>query len=127
MEFEEAKRRIEAEGTNGINYGITTEVLLRVLEDWSNFCEFEVTEVGHDRVSLELRTLPEDLPAFCREVHALCPDIVDQGYGLAEDMVEYRPELAELIAGLDPQAEDFPLRVMARDLRQRRALFLWWD
>jgi len=79
------------------------------------------------RRSSRSRRLPPDIEAFCREAVAFCPDVLHQGYGAAAEMIDEAPELAALAAGLDPADPDFALRLMARDLSQRRRLLLWWD
>ena len=75
------------------------------------------------------------MDAFLREVYAFCPDIVDQGTAYVGEAVALLkdegkmvpPRLKRLVSGLDPQGDDFGLRVLERELRRSKKLILWWD
>jgi hypothetical protein len=121
--------------TDGINCGLTTDGLVAVLSEWDERLGIELSDVGHDRVAVSFASLPHDLAAFAREIYALCPDIVDQGFGCMGDMVEMVEETGRslpenvraLIDGIDFADESFGLEILQRDLAARRAVALWWD
>lgn len=135
MELNQAIEKIREVGTNGINCDIETEDIVNKLIDWSTRFKFEVLDVDDATVEIKLESLPDNLTDFCQEVYEFCPDTIDQGYGCIVDMIETAeesgtpidPENLELIQGLDPEAEDFGLKVMERDLPRIMALTLWWD
>lgn len=62
---------------------------------------WELTGIGYDTVDLEFSRLPPDLDAWCQELYAFCPDLIDQGH----------PDLPSLAA----------------HLRTTGQLHLWWD
>lgn len=135
MELNEAIENILQVGTNGINYDVETQDIVDRLIDWSNRFRFEVLEVNGATVKLKLDSLPDNLSNFCKEVYEFCPDTIEQGYGCLAEMLEMAEELGqevdpvnlELIEGLDPESEDFGLRVMERDLPRIMEITLWWD
>lgn len=135
MEFSQAIEQIREFKTNGINCDIDTEDIVDKLIDWSKRFKFEVVEVDHATVALKLETLPDNLADFCREVYEFCPDVIDQGYDCIPDIIEMAeedseasdPVLVELIKDLDPESEDFGLKLMEKDLPNIMAITLWWD
>ncbi|WP_299414875.1 DUF4253 domain-containing protein [Acaryochloris sp. IP29b_bin.148] len=135
MELDQAIEKIRELGTNGINCDVETDDIVQRLTDWSHRFEFEVVDVDHATVAINFSTLPEKLSEFCQEVYEFCPDVLEQGYDCLPDMLEMAeeqgtevdPSVLELIQGLDPEEEDFGLRVMERDLPQNMKLTLWWD
>lgn len=135
MELNQAIEKIRELGTNGANSDVETEDIVARLMNWSTRFKFEVLEIDHATVELKLDSLPEDLADFCKEVYEFCPDTIDQGYGCLAEMIEMAEEMGEdldptnleLIHGLEPNAEDFGLKVMERDLPRVMAITLWWD
>ncbi|MGP1371558.1 MAG: DUF4253 domain-containing protein [Almyronema sp.] len=135
MDLNQAIDQIRQIGTNGINCDVDTNDIVERLLDWSKRFRFEVLEVDQATVHLKLYSLPENLADFCQEVYEFCPDVIDQGYGCLAEMIEMSQEMGdeidpanlELVDGLDPEAEDFGLKVMAKDLPRTMALMLWWD
>ena len=84
----------------------------------------------------ELRTgAPNEAGPLAREIYAFCPDVVDQGFGCLDELLEMSeetgraipPHLQALVEGIDFEDEDFGLEILARDLKARRAVDLWWD
>jgi len=135
MKFDDAVSKMKEVGTNGVNYDIHAEDIIEQLTKWSAHMEFEVTEIDRSYVKLKLFSLPNNLPEFCREVYEFCPDTIDQGYGAIAESLEMAeetgtdidPKLWKLAEGLDPESEDFGLKIMERDLPDKMALMLWWD
>lgn len=135
MDLLQAFEKIWKLGTSGINYDVETEDIIQRLMDWSHRFEFEVMEVDHATVALSLKSLPDQLTEFCQEVYEFCPDTIEQGYDCLPEMLEMAeeqgdevdPSVLDLMRGLDPEEEDFGLKVMERDLLQNMKLTLWWD
>ncbi|MDX5468510.1 MAG: DUF4253 domain-containing protein [Bacteroidota bacterium] len=70
---------LKFEGTNGHNYGITTDSLIKKLEYWNNnTLKMLVVGAQFDYVQLRIIQEPTDWEAFAKEVYAFCPDAVDQ-------------------------------------------------
>jgi len=84
----------------GANYGVSTDDLVRKLDDWQTRCEFEVIGAAPDWVSLEFATLPDDLCGFAEEIYEFCPDSVEQGVGLMQECEH--PEVFEAARKLCP-------------------------
>ncbi len=135
MELNQAIKEILECRTDGSNYDIETEDIVERLTDWSKKFKFEVLEVDYATVKLKLESLPENLADFCQEIYEFCPDVIEQEYATLAYKLSKDKELGEviepenlaLIDGLDPEAEDFSLRVMERNLPRVMKLTLWWD
>ena len=130
----QAIEQLRAVGTNGCNVDVTTEDIVAKLQEWDASCSFLIKEIAFDRLTLEFSTLPSDVPALCRQMYALCPDVVEQNYGCIAEAIEFAedprqlPEgIAELIEGVDLDSEDAGLVLMARDLTRGKVMMLWWD
>ena len=87
--------------SDGINFGLTTESIVSKLESWDKAYGIDIWQAETDTIQLTFKKLPEDLSGFQKEVYAFCPDIVDQGSGNINDIGNY--------------------------LKNRNALYLWWD
>jgi hypothetical protein len=126
---------IRKANTDGANYGLDTEAIVARLRQWESLCEFRVSEAGHDTVNIEFETLPKDLDAFVRDLYDFCPDLVDQGTGCMQEMVEMieetgeglEPEMKKLIEGVDFEDENYGLEILKRSLQQGKSVRLWWD
>jgi hypothetical protein len=126
---------IRAHQTHGINYDVTTDDVVSRLQDWQTRCKFEVIDVKSDALALRFLTLPDDLDAFARDVYAFCPDVIDQGFGCYDEMLEAMDEsgaevpeeIHTLAEGLDPEDPNFGLELLKRSLARDKELHLWWD
>ncbi len=126
---------VREEGTNGINYDITNDDIIRQLTAWHDAYGIEISDVGHDRVNVTFQSLPDDLDALAAEIYEFCPDVVDQHFGCMDDMIDQMAEigqdvsdeLAELVDGVDFQDEDFGLTLLKKSLRMTQQVPLWWD
>jgi hypothetical protein len=92
---------LRAAATDGINFGLNTEAIIKELQSWDQEFGIDIWQAETDTVQLRLKTLPKDLMNFAKRVYKFCPDIADQGAGSVD-------ELARLIG-------------------RERAVFLWWD
>jgi hypothetical protein len=135
MNLDDAISHIISVGTNGCNYDIMTDDIINQLKAWSGLCQFEITEIGEDRLELQFITLPDDLKAFCQHIYQFCPDTIDQGYGLFTEISEDRASLGmdlpnnidELMGDGDSSQIRYGLELMQQDLAQNKTLVLWWD
>lgn len=87
------------EQTEGVNYGITTDSLIRTLDAWK--LQLRITGASSDWMEASIEAPVQDWDALARQVYAFCPDVVDQGTGTVE--------------------------ALAEEMRLSRTLFLWWD
>jgi len=60
-----------------------------------------ITDAAHDWVDARITTDPANWKALAEEVYAFCPDVVDQGTGTVDALIE--------------------------EVRSKKVLFLWWD
>jgi len=91
----------EAE-TNGDNYDISTADIIARLKKWQKLCDFRLTEVDYNTVTLKFDTLPDDIEAFVRDAYDLCPDLVQVD-------------------------EDSDLELLKKNLPKTKKMMLWWD
>jgi hypothetical protein len=87
--------------SDAVNYGMGTEELIRKLVDWDDIYGIDIFQAETDTIQLRLKSLPPDLLAFANEVYEFCPDIVNQGVGSVDELVEA--------------------------IRSLHGVFLWWD
>jgi hypothetical protein len=122
-------------GTNGANYDIMTEDIIRKLQEWEEKCEFDILAVRHDSVEIEFRALPKDLDGFTEEIYEFCPDTIEQGFGLMSEQIETLKEfgkevpkdLLELVEGVDLEDDNSGFELLKRHLVQKSKVYLWWD
>ncbi|MEH7443509.1 DUF4253 domain-containing protein [Bacillus sp. JJ1122] len=94
---------IKIQQTNGENYDISNIEVIVKLKEWHNRYSFTIIGANHDWVEADFIELPnsKDLKSFAKEIYQFCPDIVDQGTGSLEGLIE--------------------------ELEESKKLFLWWD
>lgn len=92
---------LRAFGTNGGNYGIDTEILIKRLKKWDSLYKIDIVGVDVDWVCISLKNLPNDINKFSEEVYRFCPDVVEQGVGSMEELKKY--------------------------IKESKEIFLWWD
>jgi hypothetical protein len=122
-------------GTNGIDHDLDNDDIVRTLDRWDKTYGIEISDVGADRVTVRFLSLPESLDALAREIHEFCPDVIDQGFGVLDDLLamqardgkEIAPDMARLIEGVDLQHPDAGLILLQRSLRDTQTVALWWD
>jgi hypothetical protein len=126
---------VKEKGTNGINYDVTTDDVIEKLQQWDSHYGIEISEVEHNRLVVTFQSLPENLEALAQDIYEFCPDVIEQGFGCMDDMVEMmaeagqeiKPELAQLIEGVDFEQEDFGEVLLQRSLKSTHQVGLWWD
>lgn len=84
-----------------LNHGLDAEKVVQELTRWNEQVGLDIWRADTDEVQMSLKTLPQDLVGFAKKVEAFCPDIVTQGVGTVDNL--------------------------ARQIRQRRGVALWWD
>lgn len=94
---------LKIQQTNGENYDISNNDVVVKLKEWHNRYSFTIIGADHDWVEANFIELPisNDLKSFAKEIYQFCPDIVDQGTGSLEDLIE--------------------------ELEESKKLFFWWD
>jgi hypothetical protein len=90
-----------AEETNGINYGIENKDVIAKLRQWHEQYPFRIIGADFDYMEAIFLTPPSDLEEFSKELYGFCPDVVDQGTGSIEKLVE--------------------------EIKNSGVLYLWWD
>lgn len=126
---------ITEQGTNGINCDITTKDIVEKLKKWDSLYGVTIDAVAHDRFELRLNSLPSDMESFAKEVYAFCPDIVDQGFGCLDEMVEMMEESGQpipsetqkLISGIDFNDEDYGVKLLQKAIEESKEISFWWD
>jgi hypothetical protein len=125
--------QVYEKGTNGINYDLSTDDIVAMLERWDALYSIEISDVDNDRLLVQFASLPDDLSDLAKEIYEFCPDVIDQHFGCMDDMVEMMgdeelpPELADLVEGVDFEDENFGEILLQRALKSSKAVALWWD
>ncbi|WP_300597816.1 DUF4253 domain-containing protein [Niabella sp.] len=87
--------------TEGINYDITNDRLLTIIKDLDKKYQLELIGASGDYCEFIIHRPPADWNQLAKEIYAICPDTVEQGVGSVE--------------------------ALARELKQNRRLYFWWD
>ncbi|GAM14885.1 DUF4253 domain-containing protein [Mesobacillus selenatarsenatis] len=94
---------LRVQQTNGDNYDISNEKVISKLKDWYRRYPFIIIGADYDWVEANFEVFPEGkaLKAFAKEIYKFCPDIVEQGSGSINGLIE--------------------------EMEETRKLYLWWD
>jgi hypothetical protein len=94
---------LKVQQTNGINYDIENEDVISTLREWARRYPFTIIGAGFDWCELSFTSLPigEEMESFAEEIYEFSPDIVDQGAGSVEALIE--------------------------EINETKKLHLWWD
>jgi len=87
--------------TDGINYEITTDSLVKIIKTFDEKYNLELTAASGDWCEFRIMKEPTDWLTIANEAYAVCPDIVDQGAGSVETLAE--------------------------EMKRTRRLYFWWD
>jgi hypothetical protein len=89
--------------TNGNNYDISNERVISKLKEWYRRYPFIIIGADYDWVEANFEVFPEGkaLKAFAKEIYKFCPDLVEQGSGSINGLIE--------------------------EMKETRKLYLWWD
>ena len=88
MPCEDQFALIDVMGVDGLNHDIYNQDILNQMKAWDELVGFQVIIVDHDELDAYMDHLPDDVSAFAKEVYDFCPDVIDQGYGDMESLVE---------------------------------------
>jgi len=97
-------------GTNNVNQGGSTDHVVAWLLDMATTDPFVVLGCGHDFLHGRLLGAPTNAEALAAAMIAFCPDMVDQ----ASADIRLKPRTAQI-------------EMLARDLKEARTFFFWWD
>ena len=94
---------LKVQQTNGDNYDISNEDVITKLRIWHHKHPFIIIGADYDWVEAIFTEIPDagKIKAFAKELYKFCPDIVDQGTGTVEELIE--------------------------ELNESGRLYLWWD
>ncbi|MBS8263622.1 DUF4253 domain-containing protein [Mesobacillus boroniphilus] len=94
---------LKLQQTNGDNYDISNERVISKLKEWNRSYPFIIIGADYDWVEANFEVFPEgdDLKEFVKKIYKFCPDIVEQGSGSINGLIE--------------------------EMRETRKLYLWWD
>ena len=116
--------------TNGSNYDLSTEAIIRKLQRWDKEHGVAVLDVASDRLTVQFERLPEDLGKLAKDIAKFCPDALDGFTALAEqseNLDDLPPDMQELLQGLATNDKQFGLKALQRWLQTHKAVQLWWD
>lgn len=93
---------VQFRATNGQNYDISNDSVLKKLHTWYKQQPFEITGAGPDWLEIRLDKLnTTSALAFAKEVHDFCPDPAEEGTETVENL--------------------------AAEMLETKRLLLWWD
>lgn len=116
--------------TNGANYGLDTEAIVKRLQRWDKEHGIHLLDVATDRFTLQFERLPDDATKLAKEIAKFCPDALVGFAALAEQSEQLDalpPDTRELLQGLRPDDKHFALKALQRWLQTHKAVQLWWD
>jgi hypothetical protein len=87
--------------TSAPNYDIDNLHVIAKLKDWYKMHEFVLCVIDEDRIEAKFIELPKDIKSFANDAYEFCPDVIEQGYGDMDKMVN--------------------------DIRHNSYFWLWWD
>lgn len=94
---------LKLQQTNGDNYDISNERVISQLKKWHRSYPFTIIGADYDWVEANFDVFPEgkELKALARELAEFCPDIVEQGTGSINGLIE--------------------------EITETKKMYLWWD
>jgi hypothetical protein len=121
--------------TSGVNYNLSNEDILKKLEAWDSQYGIEISDVAHNKMLVTFISLPADLEELAKDIYDFCPDVIEQHFGVMDEMVdmmdetgqELDKETAELVDGVDFEDERFGEILLQKSLAFTKSVSLWWD
>lgn len=121
--------------TNGGNYDVSNDDVIAKLQEWDATYGIETSDIDGASVTVHFKTVPDDTRALAEEVYTFCPDTVAQHFGCFAEMIEVAeevdqdidPGILELVEGVDLDADDYGLVLLAKSLKRDKVVGLWWD
>ncbi|HEX8236694.1 MAG TPA: DUF4253 domain-containing protein [Abditibacteriaceae bacterium] len=124
---------LRLQNTNGANFDLDTESIIRKLANWEQLCSLHIVGAGFDWVDLQFDTLPDNLQAFAEEIYDFCPDTLDQGYvgpdpTNGREMSEMsQEEMLQMVEQIGDAIDSQTPADLAEFLSREKRLWLWWD
>ncbi len=126
---------IKEQETNGINYDISNEDVLKKLENWDSQYGIEIGDVTNESVIVMFNSLPSDLEPLAKDIYEFCPDVIEQHFGVMDEMLEMMEETgqeldnetAKLVEGVNFEEENFGMVLLQKSLAATHSVALWWD
>ncbi len=87
--------------TNGYNYDISPDSIISIVKGFHARYDLQLIGASFDWCEFEIHGEVADWTKMAEEVYAVCPDVVDQGTGSIEAMVD--------------------------ELKRTKRLYFWWD
>ena len=87
--------------SNAVNFDMETEDLIDKLEEYDDNFGISILQAETDTIVVEFISLPEELVEIAENIYEFCPDIIDQGSGDINDIID--------------------------SLENSNSIFLWWD
>lgn len=121
--------------TSAPNFDLDTDAIISHLTEWQKLCSFDITGAEGDTVEIKFNTLPADMDAFVEDLYEFCPDLVDQGTGCVQEIIESMEEMGQeippatrkLVEGVDFDDDDYGLEILKREIQAKKSVTLWWD
>ena len=111
-------------GTDGANYGLTTEDIIATLRGWESSGAFEVMAAGRTGLMLHFSRLPDDVESFIGAVKTLCRDVHQ---AVPPHYHRYQVAVTRDIMGESLESMEITDEALQRILRDTGRLYLWWD
>jgi hypothetical protein len=74
--------------TSGPNYDIDNAAVISKMKQWDEEVGFRLVVADEDRIEATMDHLPDDVKKFAKDVYKFCPDVIDQGYGTMDKMLD---------------------------------------
>ena len=89
--------------TNGDNSDINNDDVISKLKQWNTSYPFIIIGADFDWIEAKFTVLPsnQEIKSFAQEMYEFCPDVVEQGAGSNQELIE--------------------------EIKETKKLFLWWD
>lgn len=87
--------------SDAINFDMTTEDIIKKLKEYDASYGIDIFHAETDTIEFRFKRMPDDLPAFCKDLYKFCPDIVDQGLETVDNLEQ--------------------------TIRETEMVLLWWD
>ncbi len=111
-------------GTDGANYGLTTEDIVATLRSWEAFGSFDVMAAGGTGAMLFFSRLPDDPDSFVETVRAFCPDA---HAAVPPHLYSYREAMIRDTRGETVESMEITDAALRRILLDTGRVYLWWD
>lgn len=120
--------------TAASHFGLTTADIIAKLTEWDKQYGIELSYVEPDAFTVTFARLPQDVSALAAEIHAFCPDIIQQNFNSFPDELAH-PELFDpedfeqdrlLAEGIDFNRPDYGMELLKKSLRTKRSQGFWW-